>query len=425
MKKIGIFILIAIIVIGFMDVRNLPNLGINEYVEFLFKKYVLYKNNQQAQEKITKESPQNGLGAQEQNKEYSPVLDLEKQVIKVADEASDSVVSIIITKELPVIEYKYENPFEEFFGPFFEIPVPEQKGTEKKEVGGGSGFVISEDGLILTNKHVVLDGGAEYTAVFNNGNTYDVEVLAKDPFEDIAILRIKQKEGENKKFKPLKLGDSDEIKVGQFVVAIGNALGEFRNTVSFGVVSGLSRKIVAGGGGFTEELSNVIQTDAAINRGNSGGPLLNLKGEVIGINTAVAENAQNIGFAIPINLAKKDIEQVVKTGKITYPFIGIYYTIINDTLKEEYGLPVNYGAWVGHNELGVPTKEAIVKGSPAEKAGLKRNDIILEINGEKITEDNNLGKILRKHNPGDVVRLKVLREGKEIIMDLELGERKE
>jgi len=188
------------------------------------------------------------------------------------------------------------------------------------------------------------------------------------------------------------------------------------------VISGLGRTVTAGGGGMIETLEDVIQTDAAINRGNSGGPILNLKGEVIGVNFAMAEAAENIGFAIPINKAKKDIEQVKTLGKIVYPFLGVRYVLINEEIQKENNLPVDYGAWVQKGEGG---EAAIFPGSAAEKIGLKEEDIILEFNGEKITLENTLAKIIMKYNPGDIITLKILREGKEKIFELTLGERSE
>jgi len=259
----------------------------------------------------------------------------EERVVSIVKKVSPAVVSIVIFKKVPVFEKYYYNPFkefEEFFGdvPFeFEIPQYRQKGTEKKEVGGGTGFLISKDGLILTNKHVVADKDAEYTVITNDGRKFKAQVLARDPLNDLALLKVKGIEG----IEPLKLGDSDKLELGQTVIAIGNALGEFRNTVSVGVVSGLKRTVSASGGGMVETLEDVIQTDAAINPGNSGGPLINLKGEVVGINTAMVKGAQNIGFAIPINQAKRMLEKVKKYGKIVYPFLGIRYVIIDEKLQ--------------------------------------------------------------------------------------------
>jgi Trypsin-like serine proteases, typically periplasmic, contain C-terminal PDZ domain len=284
------------------------------------------------------------------------------------------VVSIIISKDVPVFEQYYTNPFEdippewqEFFGPFFQFKIPQyrQKGTEKQEIGGGTGFIVSSDGLILTNKHVVSDKNASYTVYLNTGEKYEAKVLAVDPIDDIALIKI-----EAHNLPTLTLGDSDGIKVGQTVIAIGNALGEFRNTVSVGVVSGLSRSITASdASGNTETIDNVIQTDAAINLGNSGGPLINLKGEVIGINTAIASGAENIGFAIPINRAKKAIESYQKFGKITAPYIGIRYILINSAIQKQNNLPVDYGAWIN---AGSSKEPAVISNSPAAQQDSKK-----------------------------------------------------
>jgi len=367
-------------------------------------------------------------------KEYIFQTSQEETIIKVVKEISPAVVSIVITKDVPIIEEYYYNPFkefEQFFGQPFEFQIPQyrQKGTEKKEIGGGTGFIISKDGMILTNKHVVLDKEAEYTVFTNDGKSYPAKVLARDPLQDLAIIKIEREkvvdeEGSFalKSFPVAKLGNSDKLQIGQTVIAIGNALGEFRNTVSVGVVSGLGRTITASGGGLVETLEDVIQTDAAINKGNSGGPLLNLEGEVIGINTAMVQEAQSIGFAIPIIKAKKDIQQVKTLGKIVYPFLGVRYVLITKKIQKENNLPVDYGAWITEGSNG---EAAIFPGSAAEEAGLKENDIILEFNGEKITTDNSLAKIISKYNPGDKINLKILRAGKEKLFWVTLGERSE
>lgn len=366
-------------------------------------------------------------------KEYVPATTQEETIVRVVKEVSPAVVSIIVSKDLPIIEEYYTNPFEEFFGPEspfqFQIPQFRQKGTQKQEIGGGSGFIISPDGLILTNKHVVLDKEAEYTVLTTDGEKYPAKVLALDPSQDLAVIKIdlpkevdKQGSLSQKVLPTAKLGDSDNLQIGQTVIAIGNALGEFRNTVSVGVISGLGRTVTASGGGLVETIEDVIQTDAAINKGNSGGPLLNLRGEVVGINTATVLEAQNIGFAIPINKAKKDIEQVKTLGKIVYPFLGVRYVLITEIIQKENNLPVDYGAWVVKGDQGEP---AISSGSAAEKAGLKEKDIILEFNGEKISTENSLAEIIMKYNPGDKVVLKILREDKEKIVEAILGERNE
>ncbi len=360
--------------------------------------------------------------------EYVPQTTQEQAVIKVVKNYSPAVVSIIVTKDLPVIEQYYISPFENFFNdPFFQIQIPQyrQKGTQKQEIGGGSGFIVSEDGLVLTNKHVVLDEQAEYTVLTNDGNKFPAKVLARDPVQDLAVLKIepeKNAASQSAAFPVVKLGDSSKLEIGQTVVAIGNALGEFRNTVSVGVVSGLGRTITASGGTFVETLEDVIQTDAAINKGNSGGPLLNLMGEVIGINTATVQDAQSIGFAIPINVAKKDIDQVKNFGKIVYPFLGVRYVLVTEQIQKQNNLPVSYGAWV---QKGTGGEAAVTPGSAAEKAGIKQGDIILELNSEKITLDNSLAKVLQKYSPGDKVALKIMRSGKEMSVEVTLGERSE
>ena len=366
-------------------------------------------------------------------KGYSPQTSQEQAVINAVKENSPAVVSIIISKDVPIIEQYYINPFEGLGAPFdIQIPQYRQKGVEKKQVGGGTGFIVSDDGMILTNKHVVSDKSAEYTVLTNDGQQFNAKVLARDPFQDLAVLKITRESAIDeqgtvsvKPFSVALLGDSDKLNIGQTVIAIGNALGEFRNTVSSGVISGLGRTINASGGGMSETIEDVIQTDAAINLGNSGGPLLNLKGEVIGVNVATEQSAQNISFAIPINYAKKDIEQVKSLGKISPPFLGIYYTLITDKLKDDNQLSVNYGAWVGRNDYGKPTDVAVAVGSAAEKAGLQRDDIILEFGNEKITADNPLKKIIAKYNPGDKVVLKILRGQEYKTMEITLGERTE
>ena len=363
------------------------------------------------QENESSLSPDNG----------SQLISQEQAIINIVKSASPAVVSIIVTKDLPVIEQYLYNPFEgfeDFFGNDFELEVPgyREKGTEKKEIGGGTGFIVSSNGLILTNKHVVLDEEADYTILTNSGEKFEATVLARDPVQDIAILKIETE----KSLPTLKLADSDKIQIGQTVIAIGNVLGEFRNSVSVGIVSGLKRDVTAIGGSFSELLEGIIQTDAAINMGNSGGPLLDINGEVIGMNTATALNAQSVGFAIPINNAKKDIAQVKQYGEIIYPFLGVYYTIITPALQEEFDLAVDYGAWVGRDGYGAKTEIAVFPDSAAEKAGLQQDDIILKFAGERITLENSLANIISEHNPDDVVELKVLRGQDELTLTVVL-----
>lgn len=368
--------------------------------------------------------------------QYTSSVSYEQAIIDAAKNVSPSVVSIVISKNLPTYEQQFINPFGDSglgdLGPFtFSIPQQVQNGTQYQEVGAGSGFIVSEDGLVLTNKHVVSDDKADYTVLTNDGEKYSAKVLALDPVQDLAVIKIQVNDSKaaagltvlnSKKFQPVTLGDSSGIQIGQTAIAIGNALGQFSNTVSVGVVSGLGRTISASDqiGSFAETLDGIIQTDAAINAGNSGGPLLNLRGEVIGINTAMAQGAQGIGFAIPINMVKKDIGQVKATNKIVYPFLGVRYVLVDDQVKQKYSLSVDYGALVLKGPNGEP---AVTAGSGAEKAGIKSKDVILEINGQKINKDDTLAKMILNFNPGDKITLKVLRGGKEMDIEVVLGER--
>jgi S1-C subfamily serine protease len=349
------------------------------------------------------------------------VFDLESAVTQIAEKSSSAVVSIIISKYVPIVEQYYVNPFEEFdippeLRPFFnfqfQIPQYRQKGYQEQKVGGGTGFIVSPDGLILTNKHVVSESKAEYTVYLNDGRKFKAQVLALHPTDDLALIKIPANN-----LPTLVLGNSDQVKLGQFVVAIGNALGEFQNTVSFGVISGLKRTITASDeSGNIERLEGLIQTDAAINFGNSGGPLISLKGEVIGVNTAIAGGAENIGFAIPINRAKKMIEEYKAKGKIEVPFLGVYYVLINEEIQKKYNLPVDYGVYVYRQG-----QSAIISNSPAELYGLRDKDIILELDGEKITPQNSLGQIIMKKSVGQKVLLKVLRGNQTLNIYVILG----
>ncbi len=353
----------------------------------------------------------------------------EDLTVSVVEKYSPAVVSIIISKDMPKFEQYSFNPFgfdpffdggSGFFDDFFgqEMPNPNGRGnnnggTEKVEIGGGTGFIVSKDGMIVTNKHVVSDDKAEYTVILSDGKKYSAKVLGRARNTDVAVIKIdpqNPQEGEGaKELETVALGDSSKVKIGQTAIAIGNALGEFRNTVSKGIVSGLSRNITAGGNGGAEELDQLIQTDAAINQGNSGGPLINLKGEVIGINVAIAAGAQNIGFAIPINSVKNIIQSVTEKGKISQPYIGVRYAIINKEIKERNNLPFDYGALVVRGEQ--LTDLAVIPGSPADKAGLAENDIILEVDGKKIDEKNSLVKIISELEVGQEIELKVWRKG--------------
>ena len=364
----------------------------------------------------------------------------EKQTIDLVKKATTAVVSITISKTVAQAkEMAYGQMLHPSFLPDFPDDALPQADDEnqKVKIGGGSGFIVDSSGIILTNKHVVLDGEAEYTITTSDDTEYTAKVLTRDPVNDIAILKI-----EAKNLPTLKMSSSS-IQPGQTVLAIGNALGLFSNTVSKGIISGLARKISAAMGGGeaphdgpdsqgppgeqetipqVEELRGVIQTDVAINQGNSGGPLLNLDGEVVGINTAVIYGAQNIGFAIPIQWAKNDLADLQKFGRIIRPYIGLRYIMLNKEIQKRYKLPVDYGALVTPGHL--PGGHAVIKNSPADKAGLKENDIILELNNQKLDEKNDLQDKIQLLKAGEEVKLNYLRKDKPHQTKLLLEERK-
>lgn len=309
----------------------------------------------------------------------------ESVVIEIAEKASPSVVTV--TAKIPERQVLEFSPF----------------GIRRRTTGGesqdiGTGFVVSEEGLIITNKHVVNES-ISYKIITADDKEYDVLEINKDPNNDIAILKIDAK---NSKLTPLELGSSENLKVGQFVIAIGTALGEFRHTVTTGVVSGLGRGIVAGSiyEGFVERLDDVIQTDAAINPGNSGGPLLNSSGQVIGVNVAVASGAQNIGFAIPIDIIKSSLDQFKENGKfVGKAYLGVRYEMIS--LSTALLNDVPQGAYVVE----------IIPNSAAEKAGLKENDIITKIEGKTIRQGDDISEIIKNKKVGDKISLEIYRDG--------------
>lgn len=339
----------------------------------------------------------------------------ESATVDVVQRVQKSVVSIIITKDLSKIYSQSgtgNSPFDFFFGSGQQQP---QQGT--REVGGGSGFILSADGYIMTNKHVVDDAQADYTVLTNEAKSYSAKVIATDPVNDLAILKIDAKD-----LPAIEFGNSENLQIGQTVIAIGNALGEYRNTVTKGVVSGLARRITAGDGLSSETLENAIQTDAAINPGNSGGPLLNLAGQVIGVNVAVSQQGQLIGFAIPANQASTVFESVRKTGRIVRPYLGVRYVPVTKALQEQNKLTVDYGVLI---QRGTAKDElAIIPASPADKAGLQENDIILEINSVKLDAEHSLAGEIQKRAPGDSITLKVLSKGKEKAVSATLEELK-
>ncbi|MBI4114333.1 MAG: trypsin-like peptidase domain-containing protein [Candidatus Niyogibacteria bacterium] len=351
-------------------------------------------------------------------------MDYQKQIINAIKIVLPAVVSITVSKDMEDIAR--ELPFDmESLNPYDQEILKERMSQAPRDehgrikVGGGSGFLISPDGIILTNKHVIMDPHASYSVLASDGKKYNTKVMSYDPINDIAILKIN-----GKNFPTTQLGSSKGIELGTSVIAIGNALGEFTNSVSTGVVSGLSRLISATTDmmGHQEKLRGLIQTDAAINPGNSGGPLINLKGEAIGINVAVVFGAQNIGFAIPVERAIKDLDEIRQFGRIRRPFIGVRYVTLNKAIQQHFHLPIGHGALI-INE-GAPGDVAIIPDSPAARAGFKEFDVILSCQDKKIDEENTLEDRLADHEIGETLKFEVLRKGKKINTQLALEEYK-
>jgi len=335
------------------------------------------------------------------------------QVMNTVEKTNPAVVSIIISKQISTLENN--NSLYNYLFNLNSNSNSSSNSTEKQEIGGGSGFFVSSDGYIVTNCHVVEDSAADYTVLTKDNKKYTAKIIAKDKILDVAVLKI-----EGKDFTYLTFADSDTLKLGQSAIAIGNALAEFQNSISLGIVSGLSRSITASdGNGSTEQLDGVIQTDAAINPGNSGGPLLDIKGNVIGVNVAIEDSANSIGFALPSNMVKSVVESVIKNGQIVKPYLGIRYTQINSNIKSKNNLSVDYGVLVAK---GSKTGElAVIPGSPADKASIVENDIILEIDGVKIDETKSFASIIRQKKVDQTITLKVMHDGstKEVKVKLE------
>lgn len=321
------------------------------------------------------------------------ILNESQLINSVAKDVGESVVSVDVTSQSAG-------------GGFFGFDPVQQQSA-------GTGIIISADGYIITNRHVVPAGTSTVNVTLSDGTQLkDVTVVGRtndsDPL-DVAFLKIKDTLG--KKLTAAKIGDSTKVQVGDKVIAIGNALGQFQNTVTAGIVSGFGRNLTAQDGLNGESLQNLFQTDAAINPGNSGGPLVNINGEVIGINTAIAGGqAQNIGFAIPINDVQGLINSVLTKGKLLRPYLGIRYVSLTDDYAYQYNLTVKRGAYIAPSASG----DAIISGSPAEKAGLKEKDIITKIDNIAIDEKNSLISIIGRKNVGDQVTLTVIRDGKEL-----------
>jgi S1-C subfamily serine protease len=325
----------------------------------------------------------------------------------------DSVVSITVGELVadysmvgaPVVENETPNSA--------SPPTPQMV---KQVVAGGTGFIVSSDGYILTNKHVVPSDTLDYQVTLNEGSQYVARIVDKDFNNDLAILKIDVQD-----LPVATLGDSASLKLGQTVLAIGYTLGEYENTVTRGIVSGINRNIVAGDYAVSGDLiDGAIQTDTAVNLGNSGGPLINLRGEVVGINTAINSEGQAIGFALPINIAKPVIASVIASGHIIRPWLGVRYIVVDDSVAAARNLPINYGALILAGEsASVP---AVVPGSPADLAGLESGDIILSVAGVTL-ERNSLTAELQKYQPSDEVVLKILRGREEKNVSIRLVER--
>ena len=290
------------------------------------------------------------------------------------------------------------------------------QGFFQQEVeGAGTGIVISEDGYILTNKHVISEARSVQVVMSDGTRHSDVTVVGSDPLNDIAFLKIKNVSD----LKVATLGDSGAMRVGQDVIAIGNSLGQYQNTVTSGIVSGLGRPVTAASSELNsrvESLTDLLQTDAAINPGNSGGPLINSAGQVVGINTAIAADAQGIGFAIPINAAKGMIRGVIANGKVEKAYLGVQYVAITPDVRTEYKLSVDQGALVRSG-----SGSAVESNGPADEAGIKDGDIITKVNEKSVGSQGGLGSLVAEFMPGEKVTLTIIRDGKEQQKTLTLG----
>jgi serine protease Do len=334
------------------------------------------------------------------------VVDQESNLFsQIAQNVSQSVVSINDTQTAAASQQDYS-----FFG-------GDDSGNTQEQAAG-TGIILSKNGYIITNKHVVPDGTTDISVTLNNGTTYNnVQVVARDPSDDLAFLKVNGVDN----LQPASIGNSDTVTVGQEVLAIGNALGQYQNSVTHGIISGIGRPVEASdeSGDSSESLENLLQTDAAINPGNSGGPLVNTAGRVIGIDTAVDSSAQGIGFAIPINEAKGLINSILSTGNINVPFLGVSYLMLNPSTAQQVNAPLNNGALVYADPSS--GSSAVVSGSPADKAGIKSGDIITKVNGKSITELDSLSSLLTQYKPGDTVTLTIYRNGKTITLTAQLA----
>lgn len=341
-----------------------------------------------------------------QGSEKIKIVSEESVTIDIVKKAGPSVVTIA---EEQASRSNLRPSFD--FSPFFGFQFPYQTELDEEALQPqsiGSGFIISSDGMVVTNKHVVSDTNIKYQVITSNDKKYIVQKIYRDPLNDVALLKIDPNENSGVNLKPVSMGDSSRLQAGQYVIAIGTALGEFRNTVTTGVISGLGRGITAGSPfeGFAEKLDNVIQTSAAINPGNSGGPLFNSSGQVIGVNTAVSESGQNIGFAIPINVIKDSLSNFNQTGQFNRPYLGVSYKMISRNIAILNSLPE--GAYI----------QNVVPDSPADKAGVQRGDIIIKIDGQRIDANHELPSVIAKKRVGDKIKVSLYRDGDTIDVDV-------
>jgi len=355
------------------------------------------------------------LSNEQINSHIVELIEEESATIAVVERVAPAVVSVVVKKERGQLN-PLDNSYPIFVHQFFNNKqLTDSEKKELVEVSSGTGFFVSEDGYVITNKHVITDQDANLFIVNNDGKEIEAKLIDIDPFQDIAVLKV-----EGGPFVSVKFADSDNIKIGQTVIAIGNTLSEFRNTVTKGVVSGINRRITAGNSFNAEVIDEAIQTDAAINPGNSGGPLINLFGEVIGINTAISSSGQDIGFSIPINQAKRAIDDVKKFGKIVRPWLGVRYVLVEPRDKANLKIQYELGAMLVAGDK--PEEVAVFEGSPAGVAGLVERDVIIAINNIRLTKNKGLSKLISKYRPGDTISLMYIRNGVVNKLDLILTE---
>lgn len=378
-------------------------------VMYFYEPSILNSFSQKEKETSESSSPlplREGLGVRENSQEKNDnsqekLASLQQEITTTISDIAPSIVSIIIKKDLVIYR---SDPWW-----FFQ----QQTGTFRAQVWWGSWFFIKKDGTILTNKHVVLDTNAEYTVILQDGTEYNARILATDPVNDLAVIKIQD---ESKDFQVLPIIHTiDSIQIGQFGIAVGNALAEFQNSVSLWIISGKDRVIEAQG----QSLSWLLQTDAAINPGNSGWPLLNLLGEVVWINTAIVSGSDGIGFAIALTQDKIDymLKSIDESGRIKRPFIGINYITNSPGVAQELWLATDYGLYI------IDEPWSIIEGTSAQKAGIEPGDIIISVNSQKITSPTLLGNIIQNSIPEDILSLEIIKKsGKKQTIDVELWE---